>query len=243
ASNLAVLGTTRENPDEPDLSIDPRFNLTGTQLSLITQKLAYMGICNHKSAKWRRGTSQMLDITRHAVRQNHGPMHDDKMIWKTVRNKDFNKPYCSFLWKALHKNHKIGAYWSYIPNYEHQSLCHKCGTMEELEHIILECDILGQKIVWNVTKNLWLKKVPRWPELKNIGDILGCGLAEFKDRHNKPIKGASRLYRILISESTLFIWKLRNERLFKHDSEETWPNQTEVHNRWLGIINARLMLD
>ena len=62
-SDLAMKGTTREIPNEPDLTIDPRFNLTRAQLSLITQKLAYMGICTHKSAKWRRGMSQMLDIT------------------------------------------------------------------------------------------------------------------------------------------------------------------------------------
>jgi len=49
------------------------------------------------------------------------------------------------------------------------------------------------------------------PDLKNIGDIFGCGLAEVKDGHNQLIKGASRLYRILISEATLFIWKLKNE--------------------------------
>ena len=67
ASDLALLGTTKENPDEPNLSIDPRFNLTGAQLSLITQKIAYTGICNHKSAEWRRGTAQMLDITRHTI--------------------------------------------------------------------------------------------------------------------------------------------------------------------------------
>jgi len=160
-----------------------------------------------------------------------------------IKNKDFNKPYRTFLWKALHKNHKIGDYWSYIPNYEHRSMCHKCGTTEELEHIILKCDIPGQEIVWNITKTLWLKKITRWPDLKNIGDILGCGLAEVKDGHNRLIKGASRLYRILISEATLFIWKLRNERLFKHDSEELWPNRAEIHNRWLAILNAMLTLD
>jgi hypothetical protein len=161
ASDLAKLGTTKDNLDEPDLSIDPRFNLTGAQLSLTTQKLAYIGICKHKSADWRRGTAQMLDITRHAVHQNYGPLHDDKTIWQTIKNKDFNKPYRTFLWKALHKNHKISNYWSHIPNYEHRSTCHKCGTTEDLEHIILKCDIPGQEIVWNLTKSLWHFRLPQ----------------------------------------------------------------------------------
>jgi hypothetical protein len=158
AADLVKIGTTKENPDEPGLSIDPHFNLTGAQLSLLTQKLAYAGICHHKSTEWRRGTAQMLDITRHAIHRNYGPVHNDKTIWQMIKNKDFNKPYRTFLWKALHKNHKIGDYWSYIPNYEHRSTCHKCGTMEELEHIILKCNIPGQEIVWNITKTLWLKK-------------------------------------------------------------------------------------
>jgi hypothetical protein len=145
--------------------------------------------------------------------------------------------------RALHKNHKIGDYWSHIPNYEHRSTCHKCRTTEDLEHIILECDIPGREIVWNATKSLWLKKVNRWPKLKNIGDILGCGLAEFKSNHNKLMKGANRLYRILISEATHFIWKLRNEQLFKHESKEEWPHQTEILNKWVAIINPRLTLD
>jgi len=62
-ADLAKIGTTKEDPDEPDLSIDPRFNLTRAQLSLLTQKLVYMGICHNKSTEWRRGTAQMLDIT------------------------------------------------------------------------------------------------------------------------------------------------------------------------------------
>ena len=57
------------------------------------------------------------------------------------------------------------------------------------------------------------------------------------------MKGANRLYRILISEATHFIWKLRNERLFKHESEEEWPHQTEILNKWIAIINTRLTLD
>ena len=48
---------------------------------------------------------------------------------------------------------------------------------------------------------------------------------------------------MLVSEATLFIWKLRNEQLFKHESEELWLDQAEIHNRWLAVINARLTLN
>jgi ribonuclease HI len=243
AQDLAQRGTKKDLVDEPDLSIDPRFNLTGAQLSLITQKLAYAGICDHKRAEWRRGTAQMLDITRHAIHQNFGPVHNDREIWLTIKNKDFNKPFRTFLWKALHKNHKVGSYWLHIDNFEHRSMCRNCETMEDLEHIILECNIPGRKTVWDITKNLWLKKHNTWPELKNVGDVLGCGLTNFKSADRKPSQGTNRLYRILISEAAHFIWKLRNDRLFKYQSEDDWPQQSEIHNRWLATINARLTLD
>ena len=97
AQNLAQQGTKKDLVDEPDLTIDPHFNLTWAQLSLITQKLAYAGICNHKKVEWRRGTSQMLDITWHTAHRNFGPMHDDKEIWLTIKNKDFNKPFRTYL--------------------------------------------------------------------------------------------------------------------------------------------------
>ena len=166
----------------------------GAQLSLVTQKLAYAGICNHKKAEWRRGTAQMLDITRYAVHRNFGPMYNNKEIWLTIRNKEFNKPFCTFLWKALHKNHKIGSYWLHIENYEHRGICRNCEVLDDLEHIILECDVAGRETVWNITKNLWLKKHDTWPELKNIGDVLSCGLADFKNEHRRLTKGANRLY-------------------------------------------------
>ena len=45
------------------------------------------------------------------------------------------------------------------------------------------------------------------------------------------------------SQKAHLIWKLRNERLFKYQSENEWPQQPEIHNRWLTIINAKLTLD
>ena len=59
---LAKEGATKTIPDEPDLNIDPKFNLTGAQLSELTQALAYNGICKHKSLKSKRGLDMMLDM-------------------------------------------------------------------------------------------------------------------------------------------------------------------------------------
>ena len=165
----------------------------------------------------------------------------DAAIWNTT--KTFSRQFRTFLWKALHKSQKIGEYWMNITNYEHCSQCSKCRVTEDLEHIILKCEIPGRAKIWEITKSLWLKKHNQWPELNNIGNITGCGFAEFKNEQKKPIPGTDRLYQILISEATHFIWKLRNEHIFRLNSEGDWPSENEVHNRWLAIINTRLTLD
>jgi hypothetical protein len=68
-------------------------------------------------------------------------------------------------------------------------------------------------------------------------------LANFKSREEKMLQDANRLYRILISESAHLIWKLRCKRISEDKPKNEWPKETEIHNRWLVAINARLTLD
>ncbi|KAF9058415.1 hypothetical protein BDP27DRAFT_1241297, partial [Rhodocollybia butyracea] len=69
--------------------------------------------------------------------------------------------------------------------------------------------------------------------------VLACGLTSFK-KGNKTLKGESRLYRIIVSESAHLIWKLRNARVINGTPN---PSAQEVTNRWLFTINSRLNLD
>lgn len=69
--------------DEPDLTIIPRFNLTSTQLSKLTQVLAYQGIYEQK-----RGMTIMLDITRYAAEEAFGVIPSDKNFGTSIQNKD-----------------------------------------------------------------------------------------------------------------------------------------------------------
>ncbi|KAJ7640931.1 hypothetical protein B0H17DRAFT_960186 [Mycena rosella] len=52
--------------------------------------------------------------------------------------------------------------------------------------------------------------------------------------------GATRLFRILISESAFLVWRLRNERVI---NKEIPTSARAIHNRWLKLINNRLGLD
>jgi hypothetical protein len=67
-----------------------------------------------------------------------------------------------------------------------------------MKHILLECTIPGQNIIWNLVKSLWELKIEEWPDLQ-YGTILGCSLVKLTKDKNKD--GGNRLFRIIVSES------------------------------------------
>lgn len=106
-----------------------------------------------------------------------------------------------------------------------------------MDHILTECEAPPRKLIWKLANNLWMKKSDS-PLPTRLGDILGCGLANFK-RNGKPDKGKNRLYRILVSESAYLIWKMRNERRIRDNNEPPDTPQTLTINRWTHAINKR----
>ncbi|KAJ7161821.1 hypothetical protein C8R43DRAFT_880420, partial [Mycena crocata] len=72
----------------------------------------------------------------------------------------------------------------------------------------------------------------------SFGNILGCGMAVFQNADGKPNPHVARFYRIMMSESAYMIWILRNERVLQNANVPA--TETEIHNRWLHIINSRL---
>jgi hypothetical protein len=42
---------------------------------------------------------------------------------------------------------KVGDIWYHIDTHEIRGQCHSCGVPETLEHIALECDASGQKLI------------------------------------------------------------------------------------------------
>lgn len=142
----------------------------------------------------------------------------------------------------MHRAYKIGQYWKNIPGWEHREKCQVCGEEESMNHILLECEEPGRREVWKLAEELWKKKSDKWPELRNVGSILVCTMAETKNSKGKKVQGADRLYRILISESAHLIWRMRNKQ-FGEPTKETWPSIREVVNQWTTMINNRLDLD
>ncbi|KAJ7481429.1 hypothetical protein B0H11DRAFT_2419616 [Mycena galericulata] len=161
-------------------------------------------------------------------------------IWKSIRHKDITRQIKNFLWKTVHDAHRIGKFWTHIPGYEERAECHSCGEVESMEHILLKCRKPGQAKIWELAETLWKKKHPEWPQL-SMGAIMGCALANFTDEKGRPLPGANRLYRIIITESIYLIWKTRCDSVIGHAGKPV--PEVETHNKWVSLINERLKID
>ncbi|KAJ7215733.1 hypothetical protein C8J57DRAFT_1600183, partial [Mycena rebaudengoi] len=124
--------------------------------------------------------------------------------------------------------------------YEIRGHCNLCGNPETLEHIALECDAPEQKLIWNLTRQLWERKYGPMPSL-SWGLILGSNLVRFTSQKGtiQPAKG--RLFAILVSVAWDLIWNLRVSRVIKNPDRVL--TQMQVHNQWVTAINAALRRD
>ncbi|KAG2748708.1 RnaseH-domain-containing protein [Suillus brevipes Sb2] len=254
ADHLAKEGANKLTEDTLDLTIPDEFNLQGARLATMTQALAYKGIREQKRNTERRATTNYLDITRYAIQDITGQLETNENIWKGNENKDIPKNIRQFLFKALHGAHRIGEYWSNIPTLEIRAKCAHChDDIENMEHILTNCPANAQSTIWKLAETIWPSTNGPWPQL-TLGTILGCGnITLTKQRtnslqsqqeqehrpHPEPMKGASRLLRILIAESAHLIWTLRCDTTING----TTFTKENIKSRWQANINKRLQCD
>ncbi|KAG1846174.1 hypothetical protein C8R48DRAFT_664350 [Suillus tomentosus] len=249
ADRLALAGALRIDTDTINTYVPRNFDIQGAKLTKITQKLAYKAIMNKIHLEYKRTTISLLDVSRFAIQTISSSLETDAAIWRSCRSKDISKNVQAFLYKMLNAAYRIGDFWAQIPMYEHRATCSLCpGETETMEHILTQCSGPTRQIIWKLAKKLWPSTHRQWPE-PNIGIILGCGLISIPNTqqagnapHQKDValkKGASRLLKVLISESAHLIWTLRCERVIR----ETTHSEENIEKRWLNIIDHRLQLD
>jgi len=113
-----------------------------------------------------------------------------------------------------------------------------------MEHIITECHASGQSIIWGLVHELLTKKGIPQHGVPTFGQVLRCGLTDFRDASCKKQVGCNRLYTIAVSESTYLIWRIRCEwRIEREENQEKLHTKDEIVGRWLAMINMRLKLD
>ncbi|KAJ7220149.1 hypothetical protein GGX14DRAFT_355177 [Mycena pura] len=229
-----------------DMMLPPNAALPGLSLQDNRQKIFYRSIREEKTKKLapRASTERKLKVIREAVYDAFGRHVSNADIWNSVHVKDFLPRPAQFLWKCVHDAHKIGSFWTHIPECEDRAICTECGELEDLQHILVQCECPGRKLVWEAARALWLEREADWPEV-SLGTILGCGLAEFRDTRGKIDLGARRLYRILMSESAYLIfpiiWRLRNECVIGRSGEPA--SNEEIENKFKFVMNQRLQMD
>ncbi|KAK7008287.1 hypothetical protein R3P38DRAFT_3592218 [Favolaschia claudopus] len=219
---------------EPDLMFSP----PGILLNQGTQRRFTKIIASLRTPSERKTTFTNLERTRCCLTETFEFSPSNEAIWKSLTSTNINRLTRNFLWKCMHETYRLGAFWDHVPHLEHFGLCIECKTPESMEHIMLECDARGQKLIWNLAERLWRLRYTDWPTL-SWGLLLGCSLARFKI-HGKIQRGKNRFFTIIVSTSIKLIWSLRNERVFEG---KTQPSTTEIHNRWLALINGALKRD
>jgi ribonuclease HI len=242
AAILAKRAARTSRSEDWDLTLPPDTALPGLSLQGNRQRVFYRSIREAKVQKLspRTSTELNLEVVREAVKDIFGRYVSNSDIWKAVSVKDILPRSAQFLWKGIHNAHRIGKYWTHIPECEDRAWCKDCEVIEDLNHILTECKSPGQEVIWRAAEALWLESETDWPAV-SLGTILGCGLAEFRDDKQKIKRGTQRLYRILMSESAYAIWKLRNDRVISRDGEPA--TEDEILNKWKFAINQKLQVD
>ncbi|KAA1466380.1 RnaseH-domain-containing protein [Dentipellis sp. KUC8613] len=251
-------GAEKDEPDELDLTIKPSFNLQGAKIATITQSIAYQGIRERVPPHDRPRANINLGRAQAALKEFTNETETYSSLWESCFHKDLQKKIQQFLFRSIHQVYRLGDQWDHIPGYEALGKCTSCGhTNEDMEHILTdqECTNEVAKTIWRLARELWPYGDEAWPEI-NLGIILACGKLTVKKSQiyaghgngesqnettnkNDIHQGASRLLRILISESAHLIWVLRCERTIGKKSH----TRLQIITRWQKQINNRLTMD
>ena len=246
---LAKEGARKDTPDTLSLSIPEEFDLQGAKLATISQALAYRGIRERGKKDARTVTDANIEAARVAITAYTGLDETDGTIWRSTRKRTIRLRVQQFLFKAIHNTPMVGEVWLNIEGFQHRGSCTPCGTIENMNHILLSCAVGPVDIIWDMAKKLWPYNNIKWPEI-SLGTIFGCGCITTKEenraerntrRRGSTLKqrGATRLLQITILEAAHLIWVLRCERVI----QEKTHMQEEIVARWYKAINRRLTDD
>jgi hypothetical protein len=162
-------------------------------------------------------------------------------IWNNLKQrKNIYRTQREFIFKIIKNIQRVGKYWKNIPGCKDRVNCQTCHSTESMEHILTECEIIGQAEIWDLVKEIWERKYDDWRK-PNFGEIMGCASAAFYDENGKYNIGKTRLYQILISEAAHIIWTIRCKRVISdNNNQQKWPTNQSLSLKLNKQINHRL---
>ncbi|KAK1227002.1 hypothetical protein PQX77_010011 [Marasmius sp. AFHP31] len=185
----------------------------------------------------RKRTGANVKTLQEAVHTHNKLKPQERIIWRSLSDRDISRRMRHFLFLALHGGHRIGYYWKHFCPERMECTC--CKITETLEHVLVKCSQPWVNLTWKIAQSAWPAAFGPWPEI-SFGSILGCSLMTFKSPEGEVLPGATRLFKILITECAHLIWKMRCETVI---GEKPTPSNREVYNRVVATINTRLKRD
>ncbi|KAF6758477.1 hypothetical protein DFP72DRAFT_807848 [Ephemerocybe angulata] len=247
ADALAAAGAEKEAPDQLNLRKGTFIKGAGVRLATASQSLLYHAIRRRANRHIRARTEANIDSIQSVIEEINGEKPLESAIWDSLgKGTVLTKKAKVFLWKTVHEGHKIGAYWEKIDSnpLTARMPCTLCqAPVESMTHILFECRASGQETAWQVFNELWDRTGKTKPYI-TLGTVMGVGLVHIKDERGKTITGATRLFRILLSETVYAIWLNRCDwRIGKNSDPAKILPPPEVRSRLLKAVNVRLRND
>jgi len=219
--------------------------LRGRPLATLTQGSAQLTLIASQKVPERKSTVTNIGLAIQAAGDAAGVWPTPARVWSSIRSRDIHRPTREFLWKLIHGAYKVGAFWLHVQDHEDKARCTTCGgTIESMQHILVECTAPGQKLIWELTAELSGRAGTAW-KIPTLGSIMSSSLTgAAASAAQRRDFGAQRRQRILISEAAFLIWRLRCERVIQHENDPAkFATDQEIVRRWRATIQRRIRLD
>ncbi|KAN0128267.1 hypothetical protein V8E53_013936, partial [Lactarius tabidus] len=189
----------------------------GAKLAKITQVIMYRGIQERQKATPHGSMESNVDSVWVSIKAYTGSEETNETIWESIRKCTIYLHVQQFLYSCpIHNTPMIGEVWFRIEGFQRRGLCTLCGATENMEHILLLCNVGMATDIWGFAKKLWPHENIKWPEI-NLGTIFGCGclMAKYEGQANRivqdkdanlKLRGMMCLLQIMILEAAQLIW-------------------------------------
>ena len=220
------------------------FKLEDSELAELTQKKAYKMILRQHNRQPRNDpTKRRIEKTKEELLRRTGTCITRNDIWINNGKRIIPPKINDFLWKLCHNRHKIGLWFLKIKRWENRAHC-RCGKLETMNHIIMECPLNQGPTIWNYMKSKWKQTFPKTKWLQpTIELIRGLGSIQLR----KSSRWMNEAYIERVMEAIWLIWTIRNNRIFnkKEISMELATKiiertlQVKIETEWIYITNIK----
>ncbi|EJD54176.1 hypothetical protein AURDEDRAFT_52004 [Auricularia subglabra TFB-10046 SS5] len=232
-------------PVRLELDDDAPFDAPGLRAQGLRQRDALRAIRLSEKLKLRPRAQTVRNLHRvqESIDEECDFMPTQAQIWTSLTSRDLSRQARNFLWKTVHGAHKIGEYFSKMPQpWKDYELCPTCNCVETMEHVLLECPDSRQEVIWDTVREFLARK--RVDVDINMGTILGCATMRLAGYWGARSRGVERAFQIVVSESAFLVWKIRCEKRIQHAEDPDWQLPEEAaRDRWVAVIKRRMEQD